>query len=205
MKTLKKITFLLLTVLIVGCSSNNNSNSPTNTNKFTIQNTDFSTPNAYVLVEDNPTPEDAFFLGFLDGTLAMDPVNTTTLTSTNTNNLVVLLVNHGGTVSGQQNINLNAGQTYSLDKQDSAVLTNIGAFTNLATINGSQYGEPDGTQSTVSEIENTGSGTVTINTLTIDYVAKTGTIDCNYTITDDNGVSISGSYSGNFNIIVNNI
>lgn len=204
MKTLKKIIFLLLAVVVVSCGSDDN-NTTLTTNKFTVQNTDFATPNAYVLVEDNPTPEDSFFLTFLDGNLAFEPVTTNTLVSTNTSNFVILLVSNGGTVSGQQNININAGQTYTLNKQNSAVLTNIGAYTDLATINGGQFGEPDGTQSTVYKIENTGNGTVTINTLTIDYVTKTGSIDCNYSITDDNGVSITGSYTGNFSIIVNNI
>ena len=49
--------------------------------------------------------------------------------------------------------------------------------------------------------ENSGNGNVTINTITIDYVARVGTVDCSYNITDDNGISITGEFNGTFEIL----
>jgi hypothetical protein len=205
MKTLKKIfTLLLLTTITFGCGGDDD-NTPTPTNEFAIQGTDYATPNAYIIMEPNPNPENAFFLYFSNGSLILDTtVNPEILMSTNTSQLISLLVHHGGAnVSGQQSINLSSGQTYTLNNQNSGAGINIGGFTDIATINGSQYGELDELQSTIYKIENSGSGSVTVNTFTINYVTNTGTIDCTYTMTDDNGVLISGSYSGNFNLISN--
>ncbi len=204
--TAKLFALLFFATITFGCGDDDDPTPPTVNNEFTIQGTDYATPNAYIIMEPNPNPEDAFFLFFTNGSLVLDTsVNSEILMSTNTTNTTVLLVNHGSTVSGQQNINLNSGQSYALNKDNSLSATNITAFTSIATINGNQYGEPNETQATLYEIENSGSGSVTVNTFTVDYVAKTGTIDCTYTMTDDNGVPITGSYSGNFSLIVNNI
>jgi len=50
-------------------------------------------------------------------------------------------------------------------------------------------------------ISESNSGTLTINTIVIDYVARVGTVDCSYQITDDNGIVITGNYNGSFNIL----
>lgn len=201
MKTLKKITFLLLTALIVSCGSDDD-NSTSSTNKFSIQGLDYVTPNGYLILDDGPSYTNAFILTFLEGTMREDNVNGSSI-STNTNHGIALSVKLGtNQVTSEQAITntITSGTTFTLS-DDGRAITDITSYSNVYTFSGVQYGDPDDATANLYEINNLGSGSVTVNSFTVDLTARTGTVDCNYTITDENNVVITGSYNGTFEII----
>lgn len=191
-------SLLFITSLCLTSCSDDDNSIPSEETKFTIQGSDYLTPNGYLILDDGPSYTNAFVLGFMDGVLIEDNVNGSSI-SINTNHAVVLQVELGGAnVSSEQDVIITDGTTYTLTNE-SAALTNITSFSDIHTVNGSSYGEPNA--ATYFEFTNIGSGVVTINSIVIDYVARTGTVDCDYNITDDNGITIQGMYKGEFNII----
>lgn len=170
-------------------------------NQFTVQgtgqSTDHITPNGYLILDDGPSFTNAFMLLFTDGDFIEDTVNGSSL-STDAGVAIVLVVKFGGpNVSSEQAVPVATG-TYNLD-DNTAVVTNITSFDDTHFVGSVEYGEID--QATFYEIETTGSGTLTIDQINIDYAARTGTVECNYSITADNGDIITGSYTGTFDII----
>jgi hypothetical protein len=191
-----KLATLFLTLLLLSCGDDDNT--PTSTNEFTISGTDYATPNGYLILDDGPSFTNAFMLGFIDGILIEDNVNGSSI-STNTTQGIVLQVDFGGSnVSSEQDVIINNSTTYILTDETTA-LTNISSFSDTHIINGVTYGEPD--NANYFELGLNGNGTVTINNITIDYLARTGTVDCTYSFVDDNGVTVNGQFDGNFEII----
>ena len=201
-KSLQNIVILFsLLLLSTSCGNNDDNNSRSLDNAFTINGTNYETPNAYLVFDDNSPYGDAFFLDFLDSDLREDAVNGISVSS-NMNHGVVLFVEHSqNDVLTEQDIIIANNTTYPLEKGNTLALTNVTGFIDTYTYNGITYGEPDLNASNVYEIENSGSGTLTINKIVIDYVARVGTVDCSYQITDDNGIVITGNYNGSFNIL----
>lgn len=198
---MKKITLLLLTLLIISCGSNDDNNSPSTTNKFTIQNTDYETPNAYLQLDNGPSYGNYFSLVLINGLMLQDTVRGNLL-STNTTHGVTLSVRFGNSpVNSEQAItnNITNGAVLNLS-DDARAITNLTSYSNIITHNGVQYGDTDASTANLYEINNTGNGTVTINSFTVDLTARTGTVDCTYTITDENNVVITGSYNGTFKV-----
>lgn len=192
---------LLVVLNLNSCGNDDDNSTPLPINKFTVQGTDYETPKAYLVFDDSTPYGDAFFLNLLDSDMREDSVNGMSVSSNLTQG-IVLLVEHGPVaVLTEQDVNIASNTTYQLDKENSLALTNVTGFNDTYIYNGITYGEPDQTTANVYKIENSGNGTVTINSITIDYVARTGTIDCTYQLTDDNGIIIAGNYSGNFNIL----
>ncbi|HIP49600.1 MAG TPA: hypothetical protein EYG92_11625 [Lutibacter sp.] len=190
------ITFLLL--FNISCKKDVE-DTPQALNEFTVQGADYLTPNAYLILDDGPSVyTNGFMLAFLEGTMREDSTNGSSI-STDTNHGIALVVMHGGTVNSEQAVVIN-NTTYALDDETST-LTNITNYTNTYTHNGIQYGDPDDTGANEYIINNGTGGSVIINSINIDYVARNGTIDCSYDFLDENNVRVIGQFLGSFEII----
>lgn len=201
----KTITeLLILTViltLIINCKKDEESTRD-NENKFTVEAADYLTPNGYLLLDDGPSYTNSFGLVFLEGTMREDNINGSSI-STDTNHGIVLWVDFGNTnVNSEQAItnNIIDNSTYPVNDETTAI-TDIITYTNTYMDGGIQYGDPDDASATLYVVNATGSGSLTINTFTVDLVARTGTVDCTYAFLDDNGVNVSGQFDGSFDII----
>ena len=196
-----KVTTIFSIFFLFSCASNDDDNTlPTSQNGITISGTFFPTPNAYLILDKGTTPfENSFFFGLSNGTLIND-ANDAVFSSNNTTVATALLIDHGGTVASHNLVDVNAS-TYFMDKDDSVAITNITSFTNTYMAGGITYGEIDQDTATDYKIKNSGSGSFTITAITKNFTTRTGTITCSFTMTDDNGVLISGSYSGTYTML----
>lgn len=192
-----KIAIILITFIAVSCD--NDDSTPSINNEFTIQAVDYETPNAYLIFDDSSPYGDAFFIVLLDGTLIEDNVNGIS-TSTNTRQGIALSVNHGGDVLTEQQINIG-NATYTLNKDNTVIFTNASNFTDTFVQNGTTYGEVDLSSSSAYYIENSGSGTLIIDYINIDFTNRKGTLNCSYNLIDDTGISITGQFNGVFEIL----
>ena len=200
MKIIKSIVKLLIVTLIISCG-NDDVTPPTNLqNGITVNGNFIPTSNAYLILDRGVSPfENSFFFCLSDDKLINDS-NYNILSSTNTTSVAVLHVDNLGVVSNLNQVNVNA-TSYILEKDNTAILENISMFSNTITTNGITYGIIDENSANNYLILNSGAGTFTITAITKDFVAKTGTISCSFTITDDNGIVITGNYSGSFTIL----
>ncbi len=201
-KTLKKLALLTaILILTVGCKKDDDS-AKEDENKFTIQGTDYETLNGYLLLDDGPSYTNSFGLVFLEGTMREDNINGSSI-STDTNHGIVVFVEFGNTnVNSEQAITnmIIDNSTYPVDDETTAI-TDIISYTDTYMNGGIQYGNPDDATATLYVVNATGSGSLTINTFTVDLSARTGTVDCSYTFLDDNGANVSGQFDGTFEII----
>ena len=82
---------------------------------------------------------------------------------------------------------------------------NITAFTNTTTIGRQTFGQPDTStfynHTVFPEGDAADGHFFTINARTFDLNTNTGTIDCSYNYEDDNSVTISGVFVGNYEIL----
>jgi hypothetical protein len=199
------IIYIFIALLLTQCKKDSSStpscppSSVSIDNEYTINNNDYITPNAYLILDDGPVFTDGFGIALTDGILREDNVNGSSL-STTSQNAVILWVMHGGDVNSEQAVNVSPN-TYTLDSE-SAVLTGITQFFDTYTHNNVVYGEPDAdTVNLLSTIENSGTGTLVLNSINIDYILRVGTISCTYSMIDDNNLQVSGSFNGTFDII----
>ena len=192
------IAITLLLLVTTSCKKDVD-DAPLDRNEFTVQGTDYLTPNAYLILDDGPSVfTNGFMLVFLEGTMRKDNTNGSSI-STDTHHGIALVVMHGGTVSSEQAVIIN-NTTYPLD-DDTSALTNISNYTNTYTYNSIQYGDPDDAGANEFIVNNGTGGSVIINSISIDYVARNGTVDCSYDFLDENNVRITGQFLGNFEII----
>ena len=201
MKNFTKIlAILLLGIIIFGCGNDKDDiNTLNEENKFEINSTDYSTSNGYLLLDNGPTYTNGFAFAFLDEPMVEHNGNTVPVS---TKHAVAIFVSLGQTpVSTEQDITntIISNSTFTLD-DDSLAITNISNFTNTYTLGNVQYGEIDDTNATVFDINMLANNSLNINSFSVDLAARTGTVDCNYSFIDLNGVTISGSYNGNFEI-----
>lgn len=202
MKTKIKFTLIMLTLFFAVSCNNDDDNGPmaVYNNQVVIAGSVTDTPNAYAIFDDNPGPyNDAFFIVLTNGSLVEDNINGIS-TTTDTHIAVALVVDNGGQVNTENQINFNVA-TYPLEKDNTVVVENITLFTGTYIDNGVTYGEIDEDSAVSYGIENSGAGTLEIISITKDFSARTGTITCEYSITDDNGVIITGDYQGNFEML----
>lgn len=201
-KTVTKILLIVsVFMLIVTCKKDDDS-ARDNDNKFTIQGTDYQTPNGYLLLDDGPSYTNSFGLVFLEGTMREDNTNGSSI-STDTNHGIVVFVKFGtSNVSSEQAItnNIIDNTTYPVDDETTAI-KDIITYNNTYTYGGVQYGDPEDATATTYVVNASGSGSLIINTFTVDLVARTGNVDCTYSFVDDNGVNVTGQFDGTFEII----
>lgn len=198
---LKLIAIILFAGMMQSCNSDddNTTTPPSTQNGITIGGNFTAADNAYIIFDRTAPYDDAFWVVLADGTLIND-TSDQVFASTNTSTAAALLVDNSGQVATQNAVNVTIN-TYALENDDTVVVESITNFTDTFTQNGQQYGEIDADTATNYLIENTGSGTVDITSITKDFSTRTGTIDFTFSISDDNGVVITASYSGNFTML----
>lgn len=198
MKTLKLFT-IILTLILMSCNSDDDTSTlaATVSNSFDVDSTNYNTPNGFLFLDDGPPFTNKFFFVFTDGMFREDTVNGASI-STDADVASALFVELGpGTVATEMDVLVNPG-TYLLDSQ-SEIITQINTFQDTYVNSGVTYGEPD--DADILTINTTGNGALTINSINIDYVARSGTVDVTYSLTANNGEIINGTYVGTFSII----
>lgn len=185
----------------------------TNT-EFVIGPDAYVTPKAYLLVDDASLDGEydrEFTFVFTDGDLIEDSNNeiafetATTVFTKVTCNLIATKPTLAETPffiwDPQTNPNgfvsiVMSGNNYSR--------YGVSSFTNTLSVGSQTFGQPsDGTLHNHTALPQ-GSGPtnlLTINARTFDLTTMTGTIDCSYSYMDDNGVTVTGVFVGNYEIL----
>lgn len=224
---MKNLIYLFVFILIASCSTDNDPTPevqpipepepeviavPGDTDtEFVIGTEAFVTPQAYLLLDDATGDYDReFSFVFTDGTVIEDNTNgiafetSTTHVTKITCNLIATSVDPAQLpvfVWPVQNPGVNIimeGANYTH--------TAITSFSNTSMVGGVSYGQVG----TATSYSHTGqaqgaiahpSHLFTVNSITVDLNAGTGTIDCSYTYEDDNNVTITGVYVGTYDIL----
>ena len=167
-------------------------------NSFDLAGQNYDTFLGYLLFDEGPTFQDRYALVFQNGNLVHSNSNGLG-TETSTTNAVVLFVNNGTAVFNNcADVAVTTG-TFPLT-DDSRALYGITQFNNTFASAGLQFGTPDENSASRLEVNNTGSGSVTINSITIDYVAEEAQVDLSYSITDGTQ-TLTGQYLGRIFLI----
>ncbi len=199
MKTVFKIFLITIACNLISCDQNDDVS--TTVNKFTIDATDYDTPNAYIEFDEDNQDEINFF--FTNGRM-IDNVNNIPSSdggiddyhfSVNTTNFVFINIQDGanGNVLTPYP-NIQVGNTYVGGASDSVILS--GSIISLGYFsNGFEFGFGD-ENNTIMHAQN-GNPNITINSYNFDTTTNTGTIDVDYTY---NG--ITGHYDGTIGVIL---
>lgn len=197
-----KASFYFLSLLFVtlsfGCEDDDPVVFPPQNNAFSIAAESFATFNAYLILDDGPNFSDQYGFAFLAGELREDNVNGSSMSTDGTFGSIVWVENSAGTVASEQAVAVLPG-IHALN-DESLAFTAVAGFTDTYNFGGKTWGEPDINTGDLTEVGQSGNGTLTINSITIDYVLRTGTVDLSYTFTD--GIkTVTGTYTGSFGII----
>lgn len=203
MKTIQKIfTILLLATIVSACGGDDDNNPPqTNNNEATINGTTYQIKSASLGLDAGPSYNNQFSLIFTDGLINVNALNAPTVETNTTTMGIGLFVDLGSTPlsTEQAVVNNITTSTYNLS-DDTGVINNVVNFTDTYMLNGIQYGEFDDAGVTSFEVNNLGSGIITIHSFLVDLTARTGSVDCDFSFTDDTGKLVSGNYSGSLKI-----
>ena len=190
MKTILKTILILFIVLQISCDENTDTSTPTNI--FTVSGTDYDTPNCYI--ETNDTHINLFFT---NGRMYVNDPNQPGssgdwLFSLNTTNFAFFQLKFS------DNSNLNANiipGTYNADSGNTTVGHNlvVNSITPAFFINGVEFGMGADGQGTF----NSGAGTVIVNSYTPANGSVLGEINIDYTLG-----GISGHYEGNWGLLL---
>ncbi len=215
LQIMKKYTTLffisLLAITFMSCGKDEPDAAGQEIIGFTIEDIDYSTPQAYLIFEsawvvDIATGEyldiyqNAFRLFFSDSETIINDEDI--LIRTTTSNIAALAYeSEEDDVSSIEEIGIGK-LTYSLN-DETVIAENLVEFEYLIdhSIGSKNYGRPN--ESEFHLIEDSGSGSLSIEQLNIDYSNLTGNIRCTYNVTDDNGVAIDGLYDGSIVVLVN--
>jgi hypothetical protein len=200
MNTLKILSILILVIASLSCNTDDDNSTVTPaSNGITIEG-DFTAADQAFIIFDRTAPyDDGFFLVLANGELIND-TNNEVFAATNTTIAAALLIDNTGQVATQDAVNVNVSN-YVLEKGDTVVVENISNFTDVVTQNGTLYGEIDQDSAVNYLIENSGSGSLDITAISKNFTTRDGTISFTFSITDDNGVLITGSYTGSFKML----
>ena len=197
MKTFKLLQLFFIASILFSCTPD-----PvvSNTgNSFSIGADDYDTPHAYLFYGNNPSYRDGFMIALTDAPIIQDNVNGAGVATSMTHGAVLFVKHSSNYFPTEQQVSIT-NTTYTLDKSNTTVFSSITSFSDTFVNGGITYGDPDTDPANKHIIETTGSGTIIINAITIDFVARTGTIDCTYQVTADSGTVTTGNYVGTFEI-----
>lgn len=199
MKKSKQILVLLFLVTFTfACDRNDDPNaSPENDNEAIINGTTYQLKSGSLGLDAGPSYNNQFSLVFTNGLINVNSSNVPTVDTNSTTMGIGVFVDLGSTplTTEQAVVNNITTTTYNLS-DDTRAIINVVNFTDTYLVNGIQYGEIDESGATLYEVNNLGSGTVTINSFSVDLIARTGMVDCEFSFTDENGILISGSFNG---------
>ncbi len=217
---MKSLPLLVCLVLIVGCSSDDNSTAPaalavpgaTNT-EFVIGTTAYVTPKAYLLVDDAAGDfERAFTFVFSNGDIVEDGTNeiafetSTTHFAKVTSNLMATSVTLDATpfFAWDPQSNPNGFLMYIMNGNNYSQF-GIGSFSNTSSIGNQTFGQPGGgsiyNHTALADGDGSNGNLFTVNSRTFDLTTMTGTIDCSYSYVDDNNTTVTGVFIGDFEIL----
>ncbi len=205
-------TLIVISTIILLTSCDQNTDTPTPTNKFTVGGLDFETPNCYIEFDDPADgTQNSFNLFFLDGRMYdNDPnVNNSSgdyLYSLNTSNIVFynMVVADNPSIIIPQYPNIQTGYTYIGSDNDSVIGHGItvNALSPNFSSNGFDFGMPDENSGVIHQPMPGNSKTITINSFNFDSTTQTGTINVDYQFLDAIGNSVTGHYEGNLGVII---
>ena len=191
------LAFLFIT-LSFGCEDDDPVVFPPEDNAFSIAAESFATHNAYLILDDGPAYTDQYGFVFIAAEMREDNINGSSVTTDCTYGSVVWVRNSSGTVASEQAVAVLPG-THTL-YNESLAFTAVAGFDDTYNFGGKTWGDVDINSADIVEIDQLGNGTVTINSVNIDYVLRTGTVDLSYTFTDGTK-TVNGNYVGAFEII----
>ncbi len=196
-KTTKLLALLFLLSFTFGCGDDDDPNPPqVNNNEAIINGNTYQINSASLGLDAGPPYNNQFSLVFTDDLINVNSSNDFAV-STNTTMGIVIFTKLGSTaLSTEQAVVNNITTTTHNLNDDTRAITNITNYTNIYTYSGVQYGDVDETGVNHFDMNNTGSGTVTINSISIDLAARTGMVDCDFSFLDENGIQISGNFNG---------
>lgn len=215
---MKKLTYIFAAIFILNCSSDNNPTPapavlaiPGDTDtEFVIGTDAYVTPNAYLLLDDATGNYDReFSFVFTDGNLIEDAVNGIAF-ETSTTHFSKITCNLIATSATQAQLPIFSWTTNPptniIMEGNNYTHTNISSFSDTVTVSNVDYGQVE----LSSEYSHLGQaqGNIdhpthlfTVESITVDLAAGTGTISCRYNYDDDNGTNISGVYIGTYEIL----
>ncbi|WP_366186222.1 hypothetical protein [Flavobacterium ovatum] len=199
MKTIKLLQLFLLSSLLFSCTEDEPVVTPMS-NNFTVNATDFATPHAYLIYDEGSALNNRYFLTFSNAPLIQETPSKVAVQTTMTQAAVLYIENVPVPISSGFSMAPVGVGTHTLDTDDTEVLNNIVNFDDPFVSGGLSYGQPSYTGANLFQMPTGGIGTVTINAITIDTIAGTGTINCTYQMTSSSGDVIIGNYSGTFEI-----
>ncbi|MFC4636071.1 hypothetical protein ACFO3O_19330 [Dokdonia ponticola] len=224
---MKKVMYLFASIIIASCSTDNDPTPeaepmpdpepevvavPGDTDtEFVIGTDAFVTTQAYLLLDDAAGDYDReFSFVFTDGTVIEDSVNGIVF-ETSTTHFSKITCNLIATSASPAQLPIfvwpvqNPGVNIIMEGNNYAH-TEITSFSNTSMVGGLSYGQV-GTSTSYSHTAEAQGDLVhpthlfTVNSITVDLAAGTGTIDCSYTYEDDNNVTITGVYVGSYEIL----
>lgn len=196
------IALLFLIAITISCGDDDDSTSPQlNNNEASIDGTTFQIKSASLGLDAGPSFNNQFSLIFTNGFINVTSSNIPTVDTNTTTIGIGLFVDLGTTPlnSEQAVVNNITTTTFNLN-DDTSAISNITNFTDTYFLGSIEYGEIDETGATTFQVNNTGNGTVTINSFSVNLSTRTGMVDCDFTFNDENGKTISGNYNGTLTI-----
>lgn len=168
-------------------------------NSFDIGADNYETDYGYLLFDDGPPYNDGFALAFTDGLMQRNSADGNIYVASTAQQAVVLFVDGNPTNFPRlEDIPVTVGSHPLTD--DSRLLYDILQYNSTYKHAGITYGTPDESTSSRLEINATGSGTVNIQSISIDYAAMEAQVDISYQFTDGTQ-TVTGQFQGRVEIL----
>lgn len=215
---MKTISILFTAMVLLSCTAEQEpvlelkSTPGATQTEFVVEGQAFVTPNAYLLIDDAAGDYDReFSFVFTDATVIEDPATSGVAYEVTTMNFAKITCNLMATVPSAAQLpifvwpNQNPGVNIIMEGNNYAH-TNIGSFNVTNNVGGIEYGQvelsdsyehtalPQGAIGNPADL-------FTVEDITVDLATGTGTIRCRYSFIDDNGIEISGTYVGSYEIL----
>lgn len=192
-----RITFLTLlsTALLLGtaCEDDSGPEMGSPYNSFDIGSQNYETYSGALLFDEGPVFFDRYAFTFQNGAITYTTANGITIETSATNAIVLFVENSNAVFNDCADIPITAG-TFSVT-DDSRALYDIIQYSNTHATGGLTYGTPDAPSANRLEVNSSGTGTITINSISIDYAGETAQVDLMYTISDGT-TTLTGQFQG---------
>jgi hypothetical protein len=190
----------LSTALLLGtaCEDDGGPQQGVSYNSYDIGGQNYDTYSGALIFDKGPIFSDGYAFSFQNGDIAYTAANGVTIEAIATNAIVLFVENSAAVFNDCADIPITTG-TFSVT-DDSRALYDIVQYNNTHSYCGLTYGTPDEPTSNRLEVNNTGSGSLTINSISIDYAREEAQVDLIYTITDGT-TTLTGQFDGRVDIL----
>lgn len=215
---MKKLAYILFaSIFVFNCSSDNNPSPvapaaiPGDTEtEFVIGTDAYVTPNAYLLLDDAAGDYDREFSFIFSDGIVIEDITNGVAYETSTSFFTKITCNLIATSATQAQLPIFTWTTNPptniIMEGNNYTHTNISSFSDTVTVGGLDFGQVE--LSTEYSHLGQAQGNIdhpthlfTVNNITVDLAAGTGTIECRYNYDDDNGTNINGVYVGTYEIL----